>query len=181
MFAFLRPLRQLLFFALFTAISCTYAFADVSEIIKKYVPDTHVVGKGRLNLFMWDIYDAALYASKGKWHSDQPYALSISYLRDVSSHAIAKFSHKEMNRVQCASRKKTEKWTGLIQDFFPDVQKGTVLTGIRSDDGSTIFYHNDKRIGSVADPAFGDCFFAIWLDEKTSSKELRMKLLGLVE
>jgi hypothetical protein len=41
------------------------------------------------------------------------------------------------------------------------------------------FYHDGRLLREVADVEFARAFFAIWLDEHTSSQRLRSQLLGL--
>jgi hypothetical protein len=46
------------------------------------VPDAELVGQGRLKFLFWNVFDASLYAPDGTWSRDEPFALSVPYLRD---------------------------------------------------------------------------------------------------
>jgi hypothetical protein len=75
--------------------------------------------------------------------------------------------------------KKLATWREEMKRIFPDVKKGKNITGILSSSGETLFYYEEKLIGTVKDPLFGKQFFAIWLSTKTSEPALRKALLGL--
>ena len=60
---------------LFTGYFCSYSVhLPCQNIIQRYVPNAQSVGQGRLSVFVWDIYDATLYAPNGKWKQKAPYA-----------------------------------------------------------------------------------------------------------
>ena len=62
---------------------------------------------------------------------------------------------------------------------IPSVRKGDRLIGINLPGEGVRFLHNGEPIGSIADPAFAQAFFGIWLDPRSSEPELRSSLLGL--
>ncbi|NQW92479.1 MAG: chalcone isomerase family protein, partial [Polaromonas sp.] len=70
-------------------------------------------------------------------------------------------------------------WTADMQRTFPNVAQGDRLTGVYVPKVGTRFFFNARLIAEINDPAFGDAFFAIWLDEGTKRAELRRSLLGL--
>jgi hypothetical protein len=63
-----------------------------------------------------------------------------------------------------------------MAQIFPDVKPEDRIVGVHLSEGAR-FFHNDRFIGSVDDPAFARAFFAIWLDARTSAPELRALLL----
>jgi hypothetical protein len=65
-----------------------------------------------------------------------------------------------------------------MEKIFPDVDKGSEITGIRTDTTATLFFHNGLEIGRIDDPNFTNAFFKIWLGPQTSAPDLRKKLLG---
>ena len=161
-------------FALFAAQT---ASANL-DLIKEHVPDAQVVGKGRLTLLLWDMYDATLYAPQGKWDKDLPYALILSYLRSFTGSNISKTSAEEIGRLGDVDEQKLEYWHRQMADIFPDVDENTQLTGIRNSDGNALFYQDSNFLGRIDDPDFSHLFFAIWLDERTLVPRLRDDLLG---
>lgn len=156
------------------------AIAD-ANIAERYVPNPQEVGTGRLTVLFWDVYDASLYAPNGEWDGDKPYALSLSYLRDLNGSDIAERSVEEMRNQGFKSEVKLAIWYQKMKALFPDVDANTNLTGIRDNKGNTIFYRNGERIGAINDPEFSDWFFGIWLNERTSEPKLRKRLLGMVK
>lgn len=152
------------------------SFADVYE---KYIPHAEIVGQGIYSFMFWDVYKAELVAPKGQWSHKKPFALKLSYLRDLKGEAIADRSKKEMRQIGLNDESKLEKWHQKLREIFPNVQRGDVIVGIHTQKGVVKFYHNENLIGVFEDPSFAKWFFGIWLDEKTSAKSFRNKLLNL--
>ncbi len=152
--------------------------AHAFEHIRINVPAAETVGKGRLSVMFWDVYDAALFAPGGQWRAEGPFALSLTYLRDIRGRAIADRSAEEIRKLGFGDEVTLATWHNQMRGIFPDVAEGTTLTGVYTEDGESIFYHDDQEIGRVRDPAFGRYFFNIWLDPQTSAPELRARLLG---
>lgn len=154
------------------------AAAHGRDYIQTYVPNPQMVGKGRLSVMFWDVYDAALFAPDGRWQEKQPFALTLSYLRDIEGRKIADRSAEEIRRLGFDDEVKLATWHNQMRRIFPDVEEDTTLTGIYTPSGETIFYHEDKEAGRISDPEFGRYFFNIWLSDETSAPDLRAKLLG---
>jgi hypothetical protein len=164
-------------FALFLLLASPVMANDVAE---KYVPDAQIVGTGRLSVVFWSVYDATLYAPKGQWNADAPYALSIQYLLEIEGKDIADRSAEEIRKQGFSDEEMLTQWQTQMQDLFPNVKEGTELTAVLNPQKSTDFYFDGQFIGSIKDPDFGGHFFNIWLSEKTSEPALRKKLLGLL-
>lgn len=151
-----------------------------TTITQTYIPNAQEVGSGRLTVFFWDVYDASLFAPDGEWSENKPYALSLSYLRDLKGSDIAERSVEEMREQGFSDEVTLATWHQKMKSLFPDVDDNTTLTGIRDQKGNTVFYHNGERLGAINDPEFSKWFFGIWLNENTSEPALRRKLLGMV-
>ncbi len=154
--------------------------ADTYSIVNHIIPDAEIVGEGRLTLLFWDVYDATLYAPEGTWNSKKPFALTLSYLRDLEGSDIAERSVEEIQKQGFNDETKLSKWHQEMQDIFPDVRHGTELTGVHIPGRATHFFEDGKKIGTITDPEFGQYFFDIWLGEKTSEPGLRKQLIGLL-
>lgn len=163
--------RRLLLLS-FACLFATPVFAEVPQL-----PGAQKVGAGRMTYLSLPVFDATLYAPGGVYSASKPFALKLSYLRTLKGRDIARNSVEQMRR-QGHSETKLGVWGKAMAGIFPDVSKGTSLTGVRHADGSTSFYQAGKVIGRVEDPAFGRAFFDIWLGEKTSQPALRKQLLG---
>ena len=148
------------------------------EYMTDHIPAAEKVGKGRLTYLFWDVYDATLYAPQGTWKEDKPFALELSYLRDIPGKSIADRSIEEIRLQGYSDEIKLAAWYTQMRSIFPDVNEGITLTGIFTNSGETIFFKNSKEIGRIQDSEFSQAFFNIWLSEKTSSPTLRDKLLG---
>lgn len=146
--------------------------------VKNDVENAQIVGKGKLSIAFWSVYDATLYAPDGTWSADKPHALSITYHREIDGPDIADRSAKEMRKQGTSSEVKIAAWHTQMRQIFPDVQDGTTLTATTAPGKPTHFYKDGIKIGSVLDPEFGQRFFDIWLSKKTSEPELRTKLLS---
>jgi hypothetical protein len=153
----------------------SYLPSQVTELM----PHLSLVGSGRLTVLLLDVYDAYLYAPNGKWGKDQPYALSLKYLRSLKSLEIVNRSIKEMRQQGIDDEVKLAAWHRQMKSVFPDVSEHTVLTGVRLKDGTTIFYKGDIEVGRINDPKFTESFFNIWLSKKSSVPQLRKNLLNL--
>lgn len=143
-----------------------------------YIPNAQKVGEGRMSYLMFDLYDAALYASEGALGSSKPFALKLSYLRALKGDKIADRSKIEMQKQNRWSDQQLDLWHQKMLQIFPDVDQGDELTGVYTRSGKTLFFKAGKEIGTINDPDFGLAFFDIWLSEKTSAPDLRKKLLG---
>jgi hypothetical protein len=150
-----------------------------ADYIKAYIPEAKAVGQGRLSVFMFDVYDATLYTSDGKWQEGQPLALELQYLREIEGYKIADRSAEEMRNQGLEDEVEIAAWHAQMRKIFPDVQEGITLTGVLTAENHTVFIKNGQEIGRIKDPNFGRAFFNIWLNEKTSAPKLRKKLLGL--
>lgn len=152
--------------------------AEAMEYIKNYVPQAQAVGEGRLRVFFLDVYDAKLFAPRGDWNEGEPLALQLTYLREISGKKIADRSAEEMRDLGINDEVKLATWHSQMREIFPDVDEGTVITGILAKNGETFFFKDGKQIGHIKDREFGRAFFDIWLDQQTSVPDLRRKLLG---
>ena len=154
--------------------------AYAMQQIRTHIPTAQKVGQGRLTYLLWDVYDATLYAPQGSWQKDKPFALELSYLREIEGKKIADRSIEEMRNQGMTDEVKLATWHAQMRKIFPDVDAGVRLTGVYTKKGEAVFYKNDREIGRISDPKFSKAFFDIWLNEKTSAPDLRRKLLGAV-
>ncbi len=152
--------------------------ALASDLVQGYLPDARPVGQGRLSVFMWDVYDATLFAPQGVWERGGPLALTLDYLRQIDGNQIVDRSIEEIREQGFKDEVKLAAWHTQMKAIFPDVREGITLTGILLENGETVFLKNGLEIGRIKDPAFGKAFFDIWLSDKTSAPRLRKKLLG---
>ncbi len=154
-----------------------FARADVA-IAGRYVADAELVGKARMKVMLWNVFDARLYASDGQFEKTQPFALSLSYLRELSGSKIVSTTIDEMTKQRLFDADELVAWERQLKPIIADVDSKTTITGIRDENGHTLFYRNGQRVGRIANERFTLGFFNIWLGESTSQPALRKKLVG---
>jgi hypothetical protein len=77
-----------------------------------------LVGKARFRFFIFDIYDVALVSPDGVYDGTLPYALKLSYLRDVERQAIVESSLDEMRRQGITDEARLAKWADWMASAF---------------------------------------------------------------
>lgn len=159
------------------AVPGSPAKADLSAAARS-VPSAELVGKGRMTYLGFKIFDAELYAPGGTYSASAPFALKLTYLRNFKGKAIAESSIDEIRRQGGVSAGQLSRWEKQMRAIFPNVARGQSLTGVRASNGSTVFYSGNRKLGTIADPAFTRKFFAIWLGSNTRNPQLRARLTG---
>ncbi len=145
------------------------------------MPNARLQGSGVFNWFGLKIYSATLWSESGvvpDQFAKNSFALDLHYARKLRGEKIALASIDEIKKLGIGDAAQHRAWLAGMQSVFPDVEKGTHLTGIYVPGKATLFFRDGKPIGEITDPEFGPAFFAIWLDPKTSEPQLRLSLLG---
>ena len=147
-----------------------------AESWKSLIPGASQVGQGQFSRFGWSIYQAQLWTLNGQYEPNQPFALKLTYERDIAESRIVQASLDEMSKLG-APVKERQGWRAVLEQVIDDVKKGESITGVyRPGEGAT-FFHGDKETGKM-DEELARAFFAIWLDARTSEPSLRQALLG---
>lgn len=149
------------------------------QVARQVLDQPAVVGQARLTVLLFKVYDATLYAPKGRYLANQPFVLTLRYLREFKGEKIAQRTVDEMRKQGFTNQAKLTAWLHTMTSLFPDVQPGVELSAVRLPSGATDFYRGEQLIGQVSDPEFARQFFAIWLGEKTSEPAMRRQLLKL--
>jgi hypothetical protein len=139
-------------------------------------------GTGALRFFGFKAYDAYLWVTGNTLDpllSRTLFALEIVYNTSVTSDEIVNVSLVEMARLRRLSQEQVKYWGDQMQKGIPSVKSADQLVGVYVPKSGTRFFLNGRLVSEINDPAFGDAFFAIWLDEGTKRPELRRALLGL--
>jgi len=135
-----------------------------------------VAPQAEFKRFGFSIYRAQLWAPEGQYKKDAPFALSLTYSRDIAGERILDASLKEMNKLG-APVDQSPHWREHLARVLPDVKHGDTLTGIYTPGQGAEFFYQNQKTGSL-DEALAAFFFAIWLDPRTSEPELRRALIG---
>lgn len=146
------------------------------------LPELKPLGGGLLRVFGFQVYHVYLWTPAGAaYDRTKPHALDLQYLRTFSARQLAERSIDEMRGQGTGSEAVYPKWLAEMQRVFADVKEGDRLTGVVTAARTSKFFHNGAFRGEVADSAFTDAFFAIWLGEKSSQPRVRSLLLGKSE
>lgn len=137
-----------------------------------------LVGKARFQVLIWKVFDAKLYSPSGTWQGTPPFALSLTYLRNLQGERIAERSVSEIRDQGFKDELTLARWYEMLRDLIPDVGANDEIIGVADASGATRFYFNRRPIGSIAEPAFTERFFAIWLGAGSSAPDLRQSLIG---
>lgn len=154
--------------------------ADHRPELKDALPQGQLVGKGRLTVWGFEVYDARLWAPAGFGrgsYATQPLALELDYLRAFDAIDVAERSIKEMRRSTAISEAQAASWSAEMLRVIPDVKKGDRVLGVHKPGVGASFWVNGKPSGEIRDPEFARLFFGIWLSPKTSEPKLRDALL----
>jgi hypothetical protein len=146
--------------------------------VQKHIENPAPVGAGRMIYLFWSLYDATLIAPGGKFNYNQPFALTLSYLRPFEGRSIADTSAEEIRRQGKASEIKIAAWHDQMRRIFPSVEKQSTITGVYLPGEGAQFYHDGQYAGTITDADFARLFFDIWLGPDTRAPDLRRMLLG---
>jgi len=135
------------------------------------------VGKARLKVLFWEVYDSALSTPSGNWTGMPPYQLSLSYLRDIPVHQLVNETEKAW-RQQGVSHEQLAVWLQALGKIWPDIGTGDSLVFGVAPEGRNGFWFNGAFIGGIDHPDFGPLFAGIWLSENSPRPALRAQLIG---
>ncbi|MNJ54138.1 hypothetical protein D3C77_495680 [compost metagenome] len=147
---------------------------------REAVPEARLVGEGELRFFGFRIYDARLWSATAPLQAQTPFALELTYHRAISREDFVRTSLAEIERLSGMPEDsaRMRDWRAQMHKAFVDVQPGERITGVYLPGRGCRFYVNDRLQHKVADPAFAEAFFAIWLDPRSRDQALRRNLLG---
>lgn len=146
--------------------------------IERYIESPKPVGAGTFRVAFFKLYDAELYAANGVYEEQAPFALRLTYARNIPGTMIAEKSIELIEDFGVNDTSRLERWSERLNAVFPDVKKGGVITGIKTSDGAS-FYYDGTFTGELVDAELVNYFFAIWLSEQTTAPQLRAALLNL--
>lgn len=147
---------------------------------QEHLPGAQVLGSGELRLFGWRIYSARLWSTEQPLAADSPFALELTYHREISREQLVEASVREIRRLygKRVSAAQLSDWRAQMQRAFVDVTPGARITGVHLPGVGARFYAGTRLQHEVRDAEFARAFFAIWLDPRTRNPELRARLLG---
>ena len=136
------------------------------------------VGKAKLEVFFFDVYESTLYTPTGQFPSDEyPLVLNIRYLRDIERDDLLEQTEKEWQGLG-VDQSKIDSYLAQLADVWPNVKENDELTFKALDKSSGQFFYNHKPIGEVTSAQFASYFLDIWLHPNSSRPKLRNQLIG---
>ena len=166
-------MRKLICAVLLLGALCAQAVASGST---PFLPNAQLVGQGQFTRFGFSVYEARLWAPLGRYTQGEPFALSLTYLRDIAGERLVQASVDEMQKLQAPLAQNTL-WRGALERVLPNVVAGDTITGVYQPGQGATFFHRERQTGQISEE-LARHFFAIWLDPRTSEPGLRQALLG---
>jgi len=136
------------------------------------------VGKAKLSVLFWDIYNSSLYTKSGNYHHESSPAsilFKIEYLKDITTEDLLERTVEQWKHLNISESQYTP-YISRLKAIWPNISSGDSLTML-VEDKKSIFYLNNVKVGVIADKAFSKIFLDIWLSPKTSQVKLRAQLL----
>ncbi|MFT0624580.1 chalcone isomerase family protein [Ectopseudomonas guguanensis] len=157
------------------------AQADSQAGWRERLPQASLIGSGDFSWFGFSVYNARLWSPAQQVDFSQPFALELTYRRNISRDTLVDTSLDEIRRIngEPLDREQQEAWAQQMRQAFVDVKDGTRITGVFLPEEGCRFYVDGKLQHVIDDPEFARAFFSIWLDPQTRSPKLRAALLGL--
>jgi hypothetical protein len=141
--------------------------------------DLQEVGHTTFSIFFWDLYKSSLQTTSGTYPIDaekEQLLYEINYLADISSKDLIERTIEQWQHLEVPTEH-YQQFVHKLTRIWPDITKGDKLS-LRLHNNISFFYFNEKYIGRINDPMFGQLFLDIWLAENTSQPTLRNELLG---
>lgn len=137
---------------------------------------SRMLGEARFQVLAWPVFDAELWSAQSAFSWDRPFALSLTYKRDIDGDALVARSVNSMaERTRIDQR---EPLTALLRDCFADVRTGDRFTGVSLDADRARFFLNGRQTCDVSWPGFRRAFFGIWLDARGRDRAFSTRLTG---
>ena len=178
-----KKIRDLLLAWLLIAAGLDPATAEATvlpEPVRALAPEARWTrtGEARLHKYLFHIYDAELWSTAPRWSPDAPFALAITYAREITAEQLVERTRYELARMGAWDAAAEARWRAELERAFPDVRPGDRLVGVRLPDQPLRFYFNGALYSEIQEPRLADAFLGLWLDPRTSEPEMRRRLLG---
>ena len=135
-------------------------------------------GKSRLTWFAFHIYDISLYLPKGReWSYEQPFALHITYKKNIKNQDFVDTSIEEMSRYHRLTAEDEKRYRRELARVFRDVKPEDTITAVFTPGEELSFFHNGQPTGQLYDMRFAKRFLDIWLHPDCHYAEMRRQLV----
>lgn len=159
-------------------LSPASAAAELPAGVAAEMPGLQLVGQARLRKYLFHVYDASLWAPRGRWDPAGPFVLDIRYARNIPASQINERTLLEWRRMGFLDGPQGERLRAALDGAWPDVAPGDHLSALSVPGRPVRIFHNGRPYSARDLPGFAEAFFAIWLDPRTSEPAMRSALLG---
>lgn len=159
-------------------VGAQVAASDLPLAVSADAPGLQLHGSAIMRRFGLKIYTARLWTGREGYRTDAPYALDLEYAMALDGADLVRTSVREMRGLGYADELLLRRWAQAMTAAFPDVRKGDRLIGLARPGVEARFYSEQGFLATIADPAFVDAFFGIWLNPATSAPHARAELLN---
>ena len=162
----------------------THTFATTEGLLERLPNDFRQlefkeVGKAKFSVLFWDIYNSALYTKSGSYlhqNSAESLLFKIDYLKDITTEDLIERTVQQWQHLEVPESTYTP-YISKLKAIWPNISAGDSLT-LLVDNGKSVFYFNNEKIGAITAQEFSRLFLDIWLSPATSQAKLRSQLLG---
>jgi hypothetical protein len=159
----------------FWQITPLMAAAQKPPELRNLIESPRPYGEAKLTKLLWDIYDISLWTDANVWSSDEPYAITIHYLRSFTTDQLVDKTIEEMKRLGAPFN--PENYRKKLETLFPNVNEGDRITAFFESGSKVTFFFNGSAKGNVSNGDFANYFSDIWLSPETEEPEARRELL----
>ena len=185
----LKQVKQTLCSSLFLVLSLFFLIlfgrelqADhpegVPQEVLQHIKNPQLNGHGNLYVFVFHIYDGALWVENPPWNFNQKFALTLFYQRDISKKEFIDTSIEELRRYYSDIDEKEQGYRSQLHDILVDVIEGDRIAAIYIPNEGLIFYHNGIKKGIIQDDEFAKRYINIWLHPNAHYQGFKKKLIG---
>lgn len=150
----------------------------VPKEVLKHIKAPQLSGHGNLYVFIFHIYDGALWVETPPWNFNQKFALTLFYQRDISKEEFINTSIDELSRYYDDIAEKEQDYRDKLRDILVNVAEGDRISAIYLPNEGLIFYHNGIRKGMIQEDEFARRYVNIWLHPKAHYQGFKKKLIG---
>lgn len=152
--------------------------AEAPPEISAIIAAPQQVGEARYSVLAINLFDASLWSGDGAFAWDQPFALSLTYLRRIRARSLVSRTMSEMEARRHGDEASRGALRTQLERCFTTVVAGDRVTAYALSADSAQFYLNGAPYCSVEWPNFRRAFFGIWLEPRGSTRNFSERLLG---
>ncbi|MCO4320880.1 chalcone isomerase family protein [Aliidiomarina quisquiliarum] len=163
---------------LFLTLAQGKAATELSQCHKIAGTQLQTVGKTRVQVLFFKVYDAYLRTNTGHYPEYTSLQLELNYLRAIKAADLLKATADEWEKQGFPVTYQSEQWLQQLHALWPDVKTNDCLIAEHIKGHGVTFYTAEGLLGTVQNEQFADQFLAIWLSPESSFQRNRNELVG---